>query len=276
MNILILLSAGVVTGLCSGLFGIGGGTIIVPLLFILLESGIISISTQDGTIAQQVIFTSLAVVVCNSIVSSYSHWRRGGTNFTYLSKLASGSAIGSILGALILVSISGLVIKIICGFFFLMMGYLFWRKEDKKNKFGQWIISRVVAVNLSIVGIIVGWISVILGIGGVVINVGILQAHGLSIKKAIGTSAACGLVISLCAVVTSMLIASSNGNSLLSFIHVPFFLSIALVAGIFSNLGARLAHRLKDNTLKKSFGLYLFIIASYFLFNAATLLGENW
>lgn len=275
MNILILIAVGIVTGLCSGLFGVGGGTIIVPILFILLEGGIIAASVHGGTIAQQVIFTSLAIVVCTSIVSSYSHWRRGGTDFTYLLKLASGAALGSILGALILVNISGLVIKIICGIFFLMMGYSFWQTNDNKNVISKWIASKIITVPLSIIGVFTGWASVILGIGGVVINIGILRSYGLSIKKAIGTSAACSLVISSSAVLSSMLLANNAGNDPLSFIHIPFFLSIALVAGIFSNLGARLAYRLQDATLKRTFAVYLFIIASYFLFNSAILLGER-
>lgn len=269
MNILILAAIGMVAGICSGLFGVGGGTIIVPLMFILLEGGIIASNTHGGTIAQQVIFTSLAVIIFTSMVSSISHWQRGGTDFPCLSKLASGALLGSILGALILVNISELTIKIICGVFFLIIGLSFWRTAGQKSNFEKWFGARIANIHLSILGVVVGWLSVIFGIGGAVMNVGIFQAHGLSVKKAIGTSAACGMVIGLGAVLTSMLIATTNGQDLLSFIHVPFFLSIALIAGVFSNIGARIAHRLEDAILKRAFAIYLFIISCYFIANAA-------
>lgn len=261
MEIYLLILAGIIVGVCSGLFGIGGGTIIVPLMFFLLKNELIPTTVHDNLLAQQVIFTSLAVVVCTSTVSSYSHWKRGGLDYPYFTRLVGGLLLGSIIGSLTLTSISEQTIKLILTIFFLIIAYSFAVNE---NVFIP-LIKRIVKIPLIIMGYLIGWVAVILGIGGGILNVGILTSRGLSMKKAVGTSASCGLLISLSAVVMSMILAAYSGEKLLNYIHMPFFLSIFIVAGLSSNLGARIAHKLEDKTLKKAFACYLSMVALWFI-----------
>ena len=263
MEVLILVAAGIVVGICSGLFGIGGGTIIVPLMFLLLEHNLIPATASPDNIGQQVIFTSLCVVIFTSAVSSFSHWKRGATSFDKLKLLAGGLLFGSILGSLTLISINEHLIKWILGIFFLLMAYSY---SVKKSIFHP-ISKKISQLPLALVGGVIGWLSVILGIAGGIFNVGILNLNGLSMKKAVGTSAAAGLIISLSSVISAMLISSYNGSPVFQYIHIPFFLSIFIVAGLSSNIGVRIAHSLSDAKIKTAFAVYLCLIAGYFLIN---------
>ena len=257
MEILIPIISGVVIGFTAGLFGVGGGVIAVPILFFTLER----LAVSEDTLAQQVIFTSLAIVVCTTAVSAISHWRRNATKMPHFIRMSSGLVLGSILGTTTLISVNSQTIKILLGIFFLIMAYVF---STKNNPLGI-VTKKINKVPLILMGGFVGWVSVLFGIGGGVMNVAILHGHGLSMKHAIGSSAACGLVISLTAVIMSMIISLYGGEVLWQYIHLPSFVIISIVAGFFSTLGARAAHAIDDKKLRKLFSLYLFMVALYFL-----------
>lgn len=257
MELLIFIVSGILIGFTAGLFGVGGGIIAVPVLFFTLDG----VGISQNNLAQQVIFTSLAIIMCTSTISTISHWQRGGTDIYYILRMSIGLSVGSILGSFTIVNISSQTIKIFLGIFFLVMAYVFAKKV---NPAGLMAIM-VKKIHLSLTGILIGWISVLFGIGGGVMNVAVFSGHGLDIKKSIGSSTACGLVISVTAILMSIAISSYQGEALLHYINLPSFISISLVAGLFSNLGAKVAHLMDADTIRIAFAVYLLILSAYYL-----------
>ena len=254
---------GVAVGICSGLFGIGGGTIVVPVMFILFDQGIVPAPVAEEDIAALVIFTALASIVITTTATSYFKWKLGSVNFGEVKQLSLGFVPGSILGALLLVSLEAEIIKIVIAFFFMLFAFTF---AQKKNRFKR-LTSALAKIPLAIMGLVVSVFSVILGIGGSVFNVGILKNHGLTMHQATGTSAACGVIISLVSVLTGGIIAMTEGNNPLVYIHLPFLVSISAVSVLFSKLGVRLAHSMDEYSLKLAFAIYLFLVSCYFIFD---------
>lgn len=260
MITLIFILCGIVIGFLSGFFGIGGGMIAVPLLLFSLEY----LGVNQESLSQTAIFTSAAIIVCNSFISACTHWRYQKYPLRLFVILAGGLILGSLLGAMSLIQLDSKIVQILLGLFFLFSAYAL---GIKRNYLG-YLKPVLIKLPLGLVAVFVGGFSVIFGIGGATFNVPLLIGHGLDIKKAISISTACAVLVGLTSVISSMVYSATTGLPILYYIYVPALIPIVLSASLFVVCGARLTQRTRSDYIKRLFSLVLLLIAVYVLLKA--------
>jgi uncharacterized membrane protein YfcA len=128
--------------------------------------------------------------------------------------------------------------------------------------------SELIKSTMSIAGVVIGWASAIFGIGGGSLMVPFLTWKGVDIKKAVATSAACGLPIALSGAISFIAVGWGNSDlpsSSVGFVYLPALVGIALTSMLSARLGAQLAHCLNPSMLKRLFALLLFVVGVNFL-----------
>ena len=245
---------GSLAGVTAGLLGVGGGLIIVPALIVLLTmQGI-----DPAHIVHIAIGTSLATIVITSISSTWAHHRHGAVQWPVFIRLSPGIVVGALLGALIADYMSaGLLRKVFAVFELLVAVQMLSGARPSAH--------RSVPANSGMFGAggVIGAISSVVGIGGGTMTVPFLLWCNVSIRKAVATSAACGLPIAI-AGASGYIIIGWNESGMpewsSGYIYWPAFAGVVLMSIFFAPLGAYLAHRLPVLVLKRVFALLLFVI----------------
>jgi uncharacterized membrane protein YfcA len=254
-SIAVFLVAGAFAGLLSGLFGVGGGLILVPVLtFVLPHLGI-----PPEMVVQTAIGTSLAVIACHSMASAHAHHGRGGVLWAVVARMAPGLAIGSFAGAYVAHLLSGGTLKHIVAIGAVLIAIQM--ALDLQPKRARPLPG---AAGQAMAGGIIGIASALVGIGGGSLTVPYLSWRSVEMRQAVGTSAACGIVIAAAGAVgfaLSGLWASEHGPNTLGYIHVPGFITLMIASVATSGFGAKLAHRLPARTLKRAFAVFLCCVA---------------
>ncbi len=276
MELIIFLIIGALAGFAAGLFGVGGGTIIVPLLFIVFTQ----MGYSPDNIMHLALGTSLATIIVTSISSLMAHNKKGAVMWPVFKNLAPGLAIGCFLGAGIAGQISGLYLQLIVGVFLLWVAYKMFFGGKKK------IASQTDNVNGAIntgyaqtalpskpkqlaAGGVIGVASAIFGIGGGSLTVPYLTRYNVVMQKAVGTSAACGLPIAISGALGYMVFgaqAQINVPNTIGFVHIYAFLGISIMSFFTAKVGAKVAHILSPQLLKRCFALLLTVVGFYFLY----------
>ena len=276
MEILIFLIIGALAGFAAGLFGVGGGTIIVPLLFIVFTQ----MGYSPDNIMHLALGTSLATIIVTSISSLMAHNKKGAVMWPVFKNLAPGLAIGCFFGAGIAGQISGLYLQLIVGVFLLWVAYKMFfggKKQFTNDASGASNISGVNHANTALpskpkqlaAGGVIGIASAIFGIGGGSLTVPYLTRYGVVMQKAVGTSAACGLPIAIAGALGFMLFGMQQQVDVpntIGFVHVYAFLGISIMSFFTAKLGAKVAHILSPELLKKCFAVLLTVVGCYFLY----------
>ena len=256
---------GALAGLSAGLFGVGGGVVIVPML-------IVAFAIQGFPpehIAHMAVATSLACIVFSSASSGLAHYRRGSVRPLDVLLLGFGVAIGSYFGVRIAIAISGPLLQLLFALFLFVVGLQMWFQFGPKQ-------SAEKTPNRShypFAGAVVGAISVVFGIGGGTLTVPYLVSRGNSLKVAVGTSASLGLLIALAGSFFFYSLHQVEGQLpalTIGYIYVPALVAIALVGLLFARWGAILAHRLRGDLLRKSFSIYLWVMSVVLLIKFMT------
>ncbi len=273
MDIFILyyLVAGAFAGLLAGLFGIGGGMIIVPaLIYIFKAQGI-----PDAALTHIGIGTSLATIIVTSISSLRAHNSKGAVNWSVWKRMAPGLVIGSLIGAGVASIINGDSLQAIIGVGAFLVGLkmLFMKNKSLEESDLSKLPSPVGQTGL---GGFIGIISAIFGIGGGTLTVPILSYYGLKIQNAIGTSAACGLPIAASGAFGFFVfgqfidptIKETLPSGVLGFVHIYAFICVSLASFFTARIGAKLAHKLPAATLKKAFAILLLIVGVQLVLNS--------
>jgi uncharacterized protein len=263
--VLAVVVFGGMAGLIAGMFGIGGGVIIVPLLFMIFKaSGVVA-----DTAIHTAVGTSLLIIVATSIASLRAHHKHNAVDKALLKEWATPIVIGSILGGLIAVQISGAALSIIFGFFTAAIA-IFMALAPSHMHGGSRAPKGFAQKSLAFM---IGLISSIVGIGGGSLTVPTLVMYRIPIHRAIGTASAIGLMISIPASIVFMLshvlhstlvTASSKAPVLLGSFGNVDFLAFALLAPVtmyMAPMGAKLAHRLPAANLRRIFAGFLAVIA---------------
>ena len=254
MEYALYLATGLFTGLLSGLLGIGGGLILVPILsFIFTRLGFPLVYVM-----QLALGTSLAVIILTSIASSRAHHSHHNVDWAIVKKIALGIIIGAFLGSLVAAKFDASVLK---GLFII---YVFLVALQILNNYAPnpaRILPRRPALNC--VGIVIGWVSSFVGIGGGTLSVPFLIYCNIDTKRAIGTSSALGLPIALAGAtgyVLSGLHISNLPNYSFGFVYFPAFIIVAFASLISAPIGALLVQKLAVKKLKKIFAYLLIVI----------------
>ncbi len=252
----LLLAAGAVAGLTAGLLGVGGGIVLVPVLWNLF----MALDVDESIRMHLSVGTSLATIIATSMSSVRAHHRRGAVDFAllrswgpwiFLGVLAGTALAGFVRGpALTLVFASvALVVALYMGF-----GRPDWRLVDRLPQ-GP--------VKATIAGVI-GTISAMMGIGGGTLGVPILSLCGYPMHRAVGTAAAIGFIIGVPGAIGFM-ISGWNAPNLppysLGYVSLLGFVLIFPTSTLLAPYGARIAHGLNTRHLKRVFAMFLGLTA---------------
>lgn len=246
---LLLLVLGLVVGFFAGLFGIGGGAIMVPALtaFFLWQG------FPEARVVHMALATSLSVILFNSLISIATHRKHQAVLVSLLWHLAPAVVIGSALASWLALQISGQAVALI--FLILMLLIALQMVVDFKPRRAQ--PSSLSATLLWPVGLIIGLLSALIAIGGGSLTVPFLTWHRISIQKAIGTAAALGFFIALSGTLTYLWLSRQSE----SFVYWPATVVIVM-AGFFSTqFGANMTHRLPAAKLRIAFALLISLLA---------------
>ncbi|MCI0507568.1 MAG: sulfite exporter TauE/SafE family protein [Gammaproteobacteria bacterium] len=250
----LYLLIGVAAGLCAGLFGVGGGLIIVPALAYVFSY----LNVTSASIMQLAVATSLAVIIITSISSVLAHHKHGAVQWPLFVRMAPFIVAGSLLGAYIAGRVPSDFLKLVFGVVEIIIAlqmYFEFRPRPARVLPG--------IAGLGAVSAAVGFMSAIAGIGGGTMMVPFLTWGNISIHKAVATSAACGTPIAVAGSLGFMLLAPPAvdlPDMSAGFVYWPAFPGIAFASMLAAPLGARLAHRMSTYKLRRIFALFLFFI----------------
>lgn len=259
-----LLAAGLLAGFAAGIFGIGGGFVVVPALFLVLPL----LGGEKAQYAHVAIGTSAATIIITSIRSLRSHARRGAMDFDILRQWAPWVVMGDGVGVVLAGHVDGRILTMIfaIGVFLMSLNFLLPRLGDRK-------LSDEMPSGLLRVGIAggLGAFSALLGIGGGTIAIMVMTLCGRSIHRAIATASGIGTLIAVPATIGFAIIGLGEKGlpwGSLGFVNVPAAISVASMSILTAPLGVAAAHSLQPALLKRVFGIYLVIIAGVMLKNA--------
>lgn len=268
MELIIFLVIGALAGFAAGLFGVGGGTIIVPLLYIVFAQ----MGYSADTIMHLALGTSLATIIVTSISSLMAHNKKGSVMWPVFKNLAPGMALGCFLGAGIAGWLSGVHLQLIVGVFLLWVAsnmFVGGRKQRNVNNASTGHTVLPSTPKQLTAGAGIGIASAIFGIGGGSLTVPYLTRYGVVMQKAVGTSAACGLPIAIAGALGFMIFGMQQQVDVpntIGFIHIYAFLGISVMSFFTAKVGAKVAHALSPQVLKKCFAVLLTVVGCYFLY----------
>ncbi len=253
--IVAFLALGVVVGFMAGLLGIGGGGIMVPLLTTLfLMQGL-----PLDTVVHLALGTSMASIVVTSFSSMRAHHAQGGVLWPVVRTMAPGIIIGTFAATFLAANVKSVHLAMIFAAF---MAYVsFQMFANRKPKPGRTLVG---SGGLLFAGSVIGGISALVSIGGGSLTVPFLIWQNVDVKKAIGTSAAIGLPISLAGTLgyaVNGLHLSAGTPYTLGFVHIPAVILISLTSFFMAPVGARMSHKLPVSALKKAFALLLILLS---------------
>jgi uncharacterized membrane protein YfcA len=258
-----ILASGVVTGVLAGLFGIGGGAVIVPVLFEVFRI----LGVPDEVRMQLCVGTSLAIIVPTNIRSYLAHRAKGAVDHqvvkVWVLPALGGIAIGSVVAAFAPSAVFRLAFVVMAGViaFKLLFGRDSWRVADDFP--GQ--------PTMSVFGLLVGLSSSLMGVsGGSVANM-IQTLYGRSIHQAVATSAGLGVPISIAGTLGYMLAGLPHWSLLpplsIGFVSLIGLVVMAPVSSLVAPYGARLAHALPRRRLEVGFAVFLIVVCVRFLWS---------
>jgi len=253
IDTMLYLVTGVFAGLASGLLGVGGGLIIVPVLFfIFLAQGLATEHVMHMALA-----TSLATIIITSISSSRAHHKRKAVLWPIVILLAPGIAIGAWCGGALAAQLDTEILKPIFGVFELLIAaHLFINKNPDVHE--QYIGK----IKSTLGGFVIGFVSAIVGIGGGSLTVPFLNWHSITMRNAVATSAVCGLPIAIFGTASYIYSGWQITNlpaGTFGYVHMTAFALIISTSFLFAPVGAKMAHTIPENVLRKGFAVFLLL-----------------
>ena len=258
INLLIVLaSAAAVAGFMAGLLGVGGGIIMVPALYY-------AFTVLDFDIVTRMhlsVGTSLAIIIPTSIISTKTHMEYDAVDFKMVRSFGIFILLGVIAGTFLAVNLKtpALVLFFSIFAFFVGIFFIFVREKLMENP------KKISDLVKNISGIIIGFISVPLGIGGGSLMVPFMRTFGYDIRKSIGTAAAVGFLIALSGTITMItggkLINNVNSPFSLGYINLLGFIVFVPVTMIMARIGAKAVYKIDKKILSKIFGTFLIIVS---------------
>lgn len=253
---LMYLAVGLIAGLLAGLLGVGGGLIIVPMLvFCFIKQGV-----APEVLMHLALGTSLASIIFTSISSALSHHRRGAVAWDIVRRIVFGILIGTFLGTMVASRLStGFLQAFFCLFLYAVATQMILNKKPKA--------SREMPGNVGMFGVgnVIGVASALVGIGGGTLSVPFMIWCNVAAHRAIGTSAAIGFPIAVAGAlgyIVNNLQATGLPAYSLGYVYLPALLFIVCFSVLTAPLGARLAHALPVDKLKRIFALFLYVVAT--------------
>lgn len=257
---LAYLALGVFVGFFAGLFGIGGGLVMVPMLVWMLEA-----QHLGGVhVLHLALGTSMAAILFTSFSSARAHHAHGAVDLDIVRRITPGLLLGTLSGALLASRVPVLPLTL----FFALFVYFSAAQMllQLKPKAARTLPGTPV---ISMVGLLIGVVSSLVSVGGGVMSVPFMLRHNVPLKQAIGTSAALGFPIALGGtlgyIMTGYAFDATLPAATLGFVYLPALIALALGSVLTTALGARAAHQLPLAILRRGFALLLFVLATRLL-----------
>ena len=243
------------SGVLAGLFGIGGGIIIIPTFFYIFSY----LTFPDEILSHMVLGSSLGVIAFSSISSTFSHHSKGAVNWRLIKVVAPSIVIGSSLGGLTAGYLESSTLQGLVSLFLVVASVqlIFEFPPPSQNP----------KTNLAgpvMAGGGIGWLSGVFGIGGGIFSVPYFYHRGLKMMHAIGTSAACGIPIAIAGSISYILIGYENLNLpeySVGYVYLPATIIVGVMSSLTAKFGVNIAHRMKQKKLRIAFAFLVMIMA---------------
>lgn len=261
MNLTFLFypAIGIIAGFVSGLLGIGGGLIVVPMLALTFAlSGF-----PHAKIMHVAAGTSLAIMIVTSIAAVIAHHRLNHVLWPIVKKLLPGILVGVVVGALLANQLSTRWLQLLFGVFLLLISikmFILSTPKPTRRMPGKMISA--------IMSFLIGVKSGLLGLGGGAIIIPFLSYCNVPMRQASGTSITCTLPIAIVGTI-SFIILGWRINPMphsFGYVYWPAFLSVSVMSVIFAPIGASINGKVNIDWLKRIFAIFLFFISLNLLF----------
>lgn len=264
-DLALLVGAGVIAGFIAGLFGVGGGTVTVPVLYYWFTH----MGISDDIAMHVSVATSLATIIATSLASSAAHEKRGSVDHDILKLWGPFLGGGSIIGALLAGLLSGIEMRLIFGTFLIFISlYMSFGKHDKVicNSLPVANVQRAIAA-------FIGTFSSIVGVGGGALAVPTLASCNVPMQRAVGTSSAFGVIVAIPGAI-GFIISGWGHEGLppysLGYVSLMGLLVLLPTTALLAPIGAKVAHKLSRELLRRIFGGFLLFIAIKMLWGVLT------
>lgn len=253
--------AGIVVGVLAGLFGIGGGAVIVPVLYEVFRA----LNVPEDLRMQMCIGTSIAIIFPTTVRSYFAHKKKGAVIPEVVRAWAVPSVVGVAIGAVIATSAPASVFKIA---FVVFAGFIAARMllGADRLRLGTELPGRAL---LSVYGFITGLVSSLVGVSGGAVSNAVLTLYGRSMQQAVATSAGVGVPITIAGTIGYMLAGWPHMAQLpplsVGFVSLVGFALMAPVSSYTAKYGVRLAHWLPRRRLEIAFGIFLTLASLRFV-----------
>ena len=256
--LLLLMAIGGFAGVLAGLLGVGGGIVLVPAFYYTFAG----LGYESGALMQVCLATSLATIIVTSARSVSAHHKRGAACWDILKSWAPGIVIGAVIGVLVASGLRSATLQLIFGVLafsiglYMLFGNAAWRiAEEMPGGPLRWALSPLV-----------GFLSVLMGIGGGSFGVPIMTLHSVPIHRAVATAAGFGFIIALPSVIAFFFVDVAGAPPwTLGAVNIPAFLVVIAMTTMTAPLGAKIAHALDPKPLKRVFGVFLTLVAANML-----------
>lgn len=251
----LFLLVGAAGGFTAGLFGVGGGLVIVPTLYFLWRADPI----LGPEVMHFAVATSLACIVVTSITSSWTHWRAGRLQPHRVQTLALAVSLGAITAVWLANWIPTPWLKLGFGLFALGTCISLLIQKTAGVRPAPLRFPELMAT-----GTLIGHLSTLLGVSGGAMTVPYLVLRGVDMRLAVVVSSAVAIPISLIGAL-GLALTGPDTPQTLGYVHLPAFAGISLVSMVFANWGARWSQRLDRQKLQRAFAVFLALVAAHML-----------
>ncbi len=259
----LLVVIGAFAGVIAGMLGVGGGIVLVPAFL----HTFVGLGYDGPQIMQVCIATSLATIVFTSVRSMRGHAAKGAVDFAILRSWGPGIAVGAVVGVLVAGGLKSTVLMLIFGVLGTLVGLYIgfgrddWRLGDRMPG----------GVGRAVTSAAIGFLSVLMGIGGGSFGVPLMRLYGMPIHKAVGTASGFGVMIAVPSVIGFLLTGwSIEGKPPLTvgLVNLPAFFVVIAVTMVTTTWGVRLAHAMNPKPLKRVFAVFIMLTALNMLYKA--------
>ena len=260
-TLVALLITGAFAGTLAGLLGVGGGIVIVPVLYFLFQG--FGVSSDSAMLIATA--TSLATIIPTSISSIRSHHRKGNVDFSLLKGWSAFILVGVLAGSWLVTRVDGRWLVGLFGVIATLSALNMLFRTSSSALFDQ----LPGKIGQGTIAVSIGFLSSMVGIGGGTLSVPLLTLFNYPAHRAVGTAAAIGLIISLPAALTMLIVGQTPSDapgSTVGLVNLSGFLCIVPLTVCFAPLGATLAAKLDAQKLKKVFAVVLLITGLRMLF----------
>ena len=252
--ILLLLAIGAFAGVIAGLLGVGGGIVLVPAFYYMFGH----LGYAGPQLMQVCVATSLATIMATSMRSVMAHHRKGAVDWAILRQWAPWIVIGAIVGVFVAAVLKSTTLTAIFGILAMIAGlYMALGRES-------WRVAPSMPdqPTRGILATLIGFFSVLMGIGGGTFGVPMMTLYNMPIHRAIATASGFGMVIAVPSVIGFLILPVDQAPPYtVGAVNVPAFVIVIITTYLATPWGVRLAHAMNPKPLKRAFAVFLVLVA---------------